>query len=259
MSVSRRGAAPGSGHAGFMPSESLEGDLKQASGAEESIRLDWEREVLGFYLTGHPLHRWQNQLDAFADCSVAELQQRFASGTDTVSVGGLITGLRIIPIKKEGRNKGRKMATFRLEGLDAGVRVVAFPDAYEQCGHLLKDDLAVLLQAEIRGDRDHVELSLESATALETLARTRASALAIQLDLANTDEEELAELREILLHHTGDIPVRFELRRQGRFRARIMPPPALSVDPTPELREAIRQLIPGSVTRLEYPGHAASR
>lgn len=241
-----------------MPSETLEEELKSGAGAEESLRLEWEKEVLGFYLTGHPLHRWETQLQVFADCSVEELQNRLDAGIERVSVGGLVSGLRIIPIKKEGRNKGRKMATFRLEGLEASVRVVAFPDAWDQCSHIVREDLPVLLQASLKGDGDHVELSLESATELEKLERTRASALGIHLDLDKLDEKQMDQLREVLLHHSGDIPIRFELRRHGRFRARLMPPPALSVNPTPELRQAIRELIPTAVTSFEYPGRASS-
>ena len=61
-----------------MPSESLEEELRNSDRAEQADRLSWEREVLGFYLTGHPLHSYREQLERYADSTVAELAERFA-------------------------------------------------------------------------------------------------------------------------------------------------------------------------------------
>ena len=50
--------------------------------AEDGERLGWEREVLGFYLSGHPLDRYREQLERFADCLIGELHKRFADGAE---------------------------------------------------------------------------------------------------------------------------------------------------------------------------------
>ncbi|MBD3854401.1 MAG: DNA polymerase III subunit alpha, partial [Acidobacteria bacterium] len=79
-----------------MPSENLEQELRSAGYADQSDRLAWEREVLGFYLTGHPLEAFAEQLGRYSDCTVEELGERFSSGSEHVTVGGLVTALKVM-------------------------------------------------------------------------------------------------------------------------------------------------------------------
>ncbi len=235
-----------------LPSEDLEGELASAAEADAAERLRWEREVLGFYMSGHPLDRVAAELKRLTDCSVAELPQRFADGAERATVGGLVTSLKAMSIKRDGRNQGRRMATFMLEDASGSVRVVVFPDLFERCERLLEDDAAIVVEATLKGDGDHVELSAEDLHGLEAFENRRASALCIDLDLDRIDQECLEELRELLLEHPGSLPVRFELTRTGQFRARLVPPPALSVDASTELRGAVVELVSGASCRLEF-------
>ena len=181
--------------------------------------------MLGFYLTGHPLEAFSQQLERYADCSVAELGERFAAGTERATVGGLVNGLKVMSIKKEGRNHGRQLAVFRLEEANGAVRVVAFPDVFDTYGRLLEDGAAVIVVASLKGDGDHVELMADEIVALDGIDSRRAAALRVVLDLDEMDEERLDAIREYLLAHPGDMPVRFELRRRGRVSG---PPGAAS-------------------------------
>ncbi len=237
-----------------LPSEALEADLEGSARAEQSERLVGEREVLGFYLTGHPLDRFEEQLDRFSDCRIETIGERFATGAERATVGGLVVGLKEIPIKKSGPNQGRKMAVFSLEGTNGALRAVVFPDVYDSVSQQLENDRAVLVTASLKGDGEHVELSIEGVVALESVETARAAALQISLNLESVDESSLGELRELLLANSGNTPVRFELVRKGAFRARFVPPPALAVDPTEALRTEVEQLVKGSQTELEFSG-----
>jgi DNA polymerase-3 subunit alpha len=235
-----------------MPSETLEEELRKAGHADQAERLSWEREVLGFYLTGHPLAAFEEQLDRYADCRVVELAERFAGGAEHVTVGGLVTGLKVMPIRKEGRNQGRRLAVFQLEDSAGVVRVVAFPDVFEAHERLLADGKPVLVVATVKGEGDHVELMADEIVALEGIDSRRAAALRVVLDLDQMDEERLEAIREYLLEHPGDMPVRFELLRRGRFRARLVPPPALTVDPRAATREGLKELLDGGWCEYEF-------
>jgi DNA polymerase-3 subunit alpha len=237
-----------------LPSEALEAELEGSAMAEQSERLIGEREVLGFYLTGHPLDRFKEQLDRFSDCRIKDLGERFASGADRATVGGLVVGLKEIPIKKSGPNQGRKMAVFSLEGAGGALRAVVFPDVYDSIGHQLENDRAVLVAASLKGDGEHVELTVEGVVALDSVEMSRAAAIRISLDLDAVNESVLGDLRELLLAHSGKIPVRFDLVRKGVFSARFVPPAALTVDPTQALRAEIEGLIKGTGTELEFSG-----
>jgi DNA polymerase-3 subunit alpha len=234
------------------PSESLESELKKAGKAEQAERLAWEREVLGFFLTGHPLDGYRDQLDRFADCSVDELPGRFSGGAEHATVGGLVTGLKVMPIKKAGRNQGRRMAVFHLEDPSGAVRVVAFPDIFEAHERLVEDGKAVLVVASLKGEGDHVELMADEVVALDGIDSRRAAALRVVLDLDEVNEEGLEAIREYLLEHSGDLPVRFELLRRGQFRARLVPPPALTVDPGVATREGLKPLLGSGWCEFEF-------
>jgi DNA polymerase-3 subunit alpha len=223
-------------------SESLEKELQGSEPAEEGVRLGWERDVLGFYLSGHPLESYRDQLQLFADCRVAELPDRRRAGADRVTIGGLVSALKVMPIKKEGRNQGRRMAVWQLEDSTGSARVVAFPD----------DGRPVLVVAAIKGEGDHAELLADEVVALDRVAEKKAAALRIVMDLAEVDEELLDAVREYLLEHPGELPVRFELIRKGRFRARMVPPPALSVDSSQATRDGLKELVGSGWTEFEF-------
>ncbi|MEE4273517.1 MAG: DNA polymerase III subunit alpha [Thermoanaerobaculales bacterium] len=235
-----------------LPSESLEAEIRVGEHADRKDRLAWEREVLGFYLSGHPLEAYREQLDRYADSSVAELSARFSDGAESALVGGLVSGLKVIPIKKEGRNQGRRMAVFQLEDAGGTVRAVAFPDAYETYESLIADDAAVLVNATLKGEGEHVELMVEEVTDLDTMDLKQAAGLRIVVNLDRMTEERFEEIREYILDNSGDMPVRFELRRPGRFRARLVPPPALAMDPSPEAREGLLELLAGGRCDFEF-------
>jgi DNA polymerase-3 subunit alpha len=239
-----------------MPSEALEDELRQAGHADQAERLSWEREVLGFYLTGHPLADFEEQVDRYADCRIVELAEHFAAGAEHVTVGGLVTGLKVMPIRKEGRNQGRRLAVFQLEDADGVVRVVAFPDVFDAYERLLADGKPVLVVATVKGEGDHVELMADEVVALEGIDSRRAAALRVVLDLDQVDEERLEAIREYLLEHPGDMPVRFELLRRGKFRARLVPPPALTVDPRAATREGLKELLKGGWCEYEFDSKA---
>jgi DNA polymerase-3 subunit alpha len=226
-----------------MPSESLEEEMLGAGHLDQEERLAWERDVLGFYLTGHPLAAYGDQLDRYADCRIDELAEKIEQESEHVTVGGLVTGLKVMPIKKEGRNQGRRMAVFQLEDPAGSVRVVAFPDVFESHERVLSDGAAVMVVASLKGEGDHVELMADEVVSLEGIDSRRAAALRVVLDLDEVDEEKLDEIREYLLEHPGEMPVRFELLRRGRFRARVVPPPALTVNPETATRKGLKKLL----------------
>jgi len=227
-----------------LPSEELEHELHRLGEADERQRLTWEREVLGFYLSGHPLHRYQAQVQRFADCPIAELATRREQGVEHVAVAGLIRGLQVMTIKKNGPNHGRRMGIFTLEDATASIRSVLFPDAFAMVESLVsQQDVPVLVMADLSGDGDTVELRVNEVVTLDRVEAQRAAALRIVLDLDSVDEEMLGQLKEFVLENAGELAVRFVLVRKGEFRALLIPPPPLCINPSPEVRSKLTPLL----------------
>ncbi|HVN30818.1 MAG TPA: DNA polymerase III subunit alpha [Thermoanaerobaculaceae bacterium] len=212
---------------------------------EETLR--GERETLGFYLSGHPLDRWAVVLKELRATPVSGLAELVAVGADRAVVGGLIAGLKVRPIK-EGRNQGRRMASFTLEDQTGAVRVVVFPDAYERYEKSIVDGTSVLVTATLRAaDAEHVELSLEETTPLEGIEARRATALRVELDLERfADRESLEQLHELFLRHEGRIQLRLRLMSPA-WQAEIVPNRVLGVNPTTLVPALTALLGPGKV------------
>jgi DNA polymerase-3 subunit alpha len=209
--------------------------------------LQGERATLGFYLSGHPLDRWRGVLRELRASQVAELAELAASGGDHAVIGGIVSAVKVRPIK-DGRNRGKRMASFQVEDQTGTVRAVAFADAYTKLERLLADGSALLLTAELRpSDAEHVELSVEEATPLEGIEARKASALRILVDLErHADDATLVRLHAVLLRHEGRMPVRLRLVR-GEWQAELVPDRVLGVDAKAVLPELTALLGPGHV------------
>ncbi|NWF99960.1 MAG: DNA polymerase III subunit alpha [Thermoanaerobaculaceae bacterium] len=215
---------------------------------EELLR--GERETLGFYLSGHPLDRWSAILQQLRANRIAELAELRGEGATKVTVAGLVTGLKVRPVK-DGRHQGRRMASFFLEDQTGSVRVVAFADTFAKFEKLLENGTPLLVEASLRSaDAEQVELSLDAATRLEGIEHQRARAVLVELDLARFgDRESLERLHEIILQHEGRTPVRLKLVGET-FTARLLPSRVVGVDPGTLLPALSTLLGPGRVRLL---------
>jgi DNA polymerase-3 subunit alpha len=224
-------------------------------GAEELLR--GERETLGFYLSGHPLDRWARVLRELRATPVAELAELYGNGGSNASVAGLVTGLKA-RATKEGRNQGKRMASFTLEDQTGAVRAVAFSDVYEKSDRVLVDGAAVLINASLRAsDGEHVELRVEDVQRLEGIEGRRASAIRIELDLgAHGAEERLEELYDLLLHHEGKLGVRLRLLGPG-WTADVIPNRVVGVDANSVVPALAAVLGPGHVEFILNGGNGA--
>jgi DNA polymerase III subunit alpha len=211
--------------------------------------LHGERETLGFYLSGHPLDHWARVLRELRAVPIAELAARAAEGTFDAVIGGLVSGLKA-RATKEGRNQGKRMASFTLEDQTGSVRAVAFSDVYERHDKLLADGAALLVTASLRpSDSEHVELRVEEVAPLQGIERRRASALRIEIDLAqHAAPETLEHLHETLLRHEGRMAVRLRLIGPTWF-ADVTPTRVLGVSPEAVMPALTAILGPG---RVEY-------
>ena len=248
----RQALEVGQGFLFDLDGEEREGD-PQPAGAAEGIGseelLRGERETLGFYLSGHPLDRWARVLKELRAAPICGLAELALTGADRAVVGGLVSGLKVRPIK-EGRSQGRRMASLTLEDQTGAVRVVAFPDAYERYEKHLSDGACVLVTAALRSsDQEHVELALEEATPLEGIEARKATALRVELDLERfADREALEDLHELLLRHEGRMQLRLRVVGDA-FQAEVVPNRILGVDPGSLVPALTALLGPG---RVEY-------
>jgi DNA polymerase-3 subunit alpha len=201
-------------------------------------RLKGEKEVLGFYVTGHPLTRFAEAIERFADARVSEL---LSHADKTVRVGGVLVGLKKQKIKK-GLNEGKTMLKAVLEDMSGSVPVAIFASLYEKVETWVKTDLPVLVTGTVRESGPACELTVQEITPLEGISERLARSLQIRVNLAFADERVLARLKDRLKSHPGTTPVSIRLFRPGEFEATLKAADSMRIAPSPRLTNEIRAL-----------------
>ncbi|HET7434133.1 MAG TPA: DNA polymerase III subunit alpha, partial [Thermoanaerobaculia bacterium] len=129
---------------------------------EEDERLRYEKETLGFYITGHPLNKYLDELKLFANANTETLYKHV---DEVVNIGGIVSQIKKSKIKK-GPNEGKMMAKFFLDDQAGSVEVVVFSDLFSKYMRWLDNGVAVLVTATVKdtgGQQAGRSASLQSA------------------------------------------------------------------------------------------------
>ena len=184
----------------------------------EEEKLRYEKETLGFYITGHPLNRYSGELQIFANANTETLYQRV---DEIVNIGGIVSQIKRSKIKK-GPNEGKLMAKFVLDDQFGSVDVVVFSDLYSKYAKWLDNGLAILLTAAVK---DTGGMQIGRSAALQSAEQqaqriddeyTRISAY----DVTEEDAEDDRDPKEIEREKYGD-----GKDNLGLFAAGQSPPP----------------------------------
>ncbi len=176
---------------------------------DKSQRLVFEKEMLGLYVSDHPLRGLEGSLGRHTDCSLAELRDLgladagggpMSEGT-VRSVGGVVTEL-----KRQYTKKGELMGRFVLEDLEASMEVFVFPRVMADYGALLENDAVVVVRGrlDLRDDAPKIVCMELRRPDLSTHDNQE---LRVSLPLGALTEEKVDRLRGVLLEHPGQSPV----------------------------------------------------
>ena len=239
-------------------------------GAEwpEDERLKYEKETLGFYITGHPLNQFNDELRLFSNATTDTLY-KFVD--QTVNIGGIVSQMKKSKIKK-GPNEGKMMAKFFLDDQAGTVEVVCFSDLYSKYMRWLDNGVAVLVTAMVKDTGGQVAGRSASLQSAEQSAqhiddeygghpensRARISAYEIRWDDAPPDDDR--DPKEIEREKYGD--------RENNLGLFGSPAPAVPVVPVAtvkseadEFNDAIADVLdPAAETAVEtsFAAHAAA-
>ena len=207
----------------------------------EGERLAGEKESLGFFITGHPLERYRQELEHMATVTTG----RLGEVTDReVAVGGIVTALRLIKTRK-----GERMASFVLEDLQGGVEALVFPETYKKVGARLSEDQIVLVKGRAEAlDEGKARLLVTEVMALDQARLSEARAVTIRVPMPSWHRGTGERLRDILGSHHGDCPVTLELYQPEGLSIAVAPSALYRVRPDEALRAEVEALLgPGSL------------
>ncbi|MEI6564653.1 MAG: DNA polymerase III subunit alpha [bacterium] len=180
-----------------------DGALPQADKWSEGDLLAGERELLGIYMTGHPLSQYSKLLDRYQLANVQGLKD--IKPGEMTRIGGLVTELTPRLTKKK-----EPMAVFKLEDLDGNVEVVVYPDAYLDCRSVLVQDQAVMLCGEVRFEEENKPRMIASEIyPLRESPALFVEKFSLHLSAGRVDDDPavLEKIRDVLDVHPGQTNV----------------------------------------------------
>jgi DNA polymerase-3 subunit alpha len=205
-------------------------------------RLTAEREILGFYITGHPLSEYEALRERYATAASDELAS--LRDKETVNLCGIITAVKEISTKT-----GDRMAFVTLEDLRGSVEMITFPDLYRsKMLHLVKDN-PVLVRGQVDIGEEVVKLLMTDVQPLTDLQEKGEGRLEIALRAESLSGEILHQIHTTAANFRGTVPFRLRLHLDRGTAVVIEAGERLHVKPTPEFISAVERIAgSGSVT-----------
>lgn len=174
-------------------------------------KIHWEKELLGFYISGNPLDDYKEQMKRCTP--ISEIWQNSAKYDGKyVSVGGSVSSLRTMVTKK-----GQGMANIGIEDFNDNISVVVFPTVWEKCRAILnKPDAIVYVRGRVQTDERETRILADEITALSqvgTVAQKPIREVHLWADLRHDSDDVSRRLSEILLKYHGKTPVVLHIER----------------------------------------------
>ncbi|MFP4582051.1 MAG: DNA polymerase III subunit alpha [Desulfococcaceae bacterium] len=203
---------------------------------DERQILALEKETLGFYVSGHPLGRYEEVLDRFANGDAVRLKEM--DDGSAVRIGGIIAAVKTIRTKK-----GDPMAFVTVEDRFGSVEAVVFTSVYRETAALLAEDRAVLVEGKLQRDENAVKILADRIIDLEEAETRCAAAVHIHVDATRADRAVLERLRGLLGGHRGDCRGYLHIRMPGTAETVIALPESLPLAPGEPLRREVEGLL----------------
>ena len=202
----------------------------------ESQKLAFEKELLGFYVSGHPLTRYEHAIKALATTDSVQVQQ--AEDGTVVTIGGILSKIKLTTTKKTNE----QMAVCLLEDLSGNVEVLVFPNVYPLLAPQLKPSAVVFVEARIAIREDRPRLIAQQIVPVEQGPGKLAASMELRLRAPGLDGTRLDQLKQLLQQFPGELPVFFQVERPHEAPVR-MKVEGFRVSPTTELLEALGELV----------------
>ncbi|MEW6557457.1 MAG: DNA polymerase III subunit alpha [Elusimicrobiota bacterium] len=230
------------------PTQALEEIPKEKQWHEHQL-LAFEKEVLGFYLSGHPLAKYSNEIKIYTKTSIADIKNIKNSpsatsekggkvgGGGSVRVAGIVANLRRLTSKKK-----EQYARFKLEDLDDEIDVVVFPKLFnEHCKDTLKMDEMLVVSGRLNADAEPPEIIADELVSFKNARRKLVRKVIITISAVALEKSALAKLKEFLKQHHGVAKVEFNLiGHTSHTTTRILTP--LEIEPNDTVVSGIEKI-----------------
>jgi len=206
---------------------------------DEHTRLAAEKEILGFFITGHPLEKYRDKLEDLSAKSTSDIASMKAStGKDeTITTAGMITNVRVLKSKR-----GDFYAQGMLEDMSGSIDMIVFPEAYKKLQEKVKLEVPVLVKAGVRIEEGaNPKITVADIMPLDEAKVPLPRSIRIRVPIENSTESTVDALFSLFSERKGEAKVLFDVERQGDFMV-VMEPEGYNVLPDRNFIARVEQL-----------------
>ena len=200
---------------------------------EKSDLLKMEKEVLGLYVSEHPLQGIRDQLRRKADCTVGELERR--RDGEVITIGGIVSSLRHMTTKR-----GDAMVFLRVEDVTGGIETVVFNTIYEKARELCTTDRILIVKGRIDRKEGETKLVALELSAFESVPEKRE--VRLKIDATKAAAGTIHELRRLIEDFPGESPVYADLTTSDGMKVYAFGP-QYKVAPAPDFYAEVKMLL----------------
>ncbi len=211
---------------------------------DEKTLLSFEKEALGFYVTGHPLARYSDAIKSFATCEISALIER--TDKEQVRICGIVSGTKELVTKK-----GERMAFVTLEDLTGSMEIVVFPEVYSASMDMIKGEEPILISGELDVGEEACKLLASDIVLLREVRKTMARRVRIRLTTPGLQETQLRQLKSIVQRYRGDCEVFLQIVIPNRSETLIKLPDQLKMAASEEALADVDALFGYNVMHFE--------
>ena len=204
---------------------------------DSKLLLGFEREMLGLYVSGHPLAGIEHVLSAQSDASIPDIIDGTVPDRATVTIGGILTGLQ-----RRLTKKGDPWASAQLEDLAGGVEVAFFPKVYAEFALSLAEDAVVLVKARVSRSEDRLSLHAQSVVVPDLSGPSNKGPMQVTMSATRCTPPVVDRLRDVLQSHPGTTAVHLRLMNGSRATT-LRLDDGLRVTPTSALMGDLKALL----------------
>jgi DNA polymerase-3 subunit alpha len=208
----------------------------------ERERLAFEKETLGFYMTGHPFREHAARVGGMVTHTTGGLKD--VARPRKVVLAGIVSAL-----KRRKTRRGDLMAVFQLEDLEGAVEVIAFPETYGRHKSLLDEDAALMVNGTVEIAEEQRRIIAESFLPLDQ-TETKVKEVVIAIPSTGLVDSTVGRIKDLLTGRPGPCPVYLEVTAPKSFRATLRVGDTLKISPSHDLTLALEDLLGKGTVRF---------
>ena len=211
-------------------------ELPQTEVWAESDMLAAERELLGAYMTGHPLVQYEQVLNKYQVSTISKIYEEKPEGF--VRIGGLIN-LMTKKMSKDGRN----WAILKLEDLEKTIEVLVFAETFEKYSYLLEADATIMISGDISARDDEPKIVAQEILPMDFVPKRYTKEIILHIPTTLASEDMLRKVKSILKLYPGNVPISICLMIPTGEKVFMSAEQSCYVEPMTELFSKLKHVI----------------